>query len=175
MLIINLCIFWICLYLKVFFQRSWKLPMLYLFIKLIIMCVLIIIVLFLCYVFCRRSLRKLCMPGWSVFLEVNKILIEHQFGFRKKCSTYMARSILMDELIKSLENGDYMIGVPSTRLIMIYCWKNYITIEFVILVLNGFRFIYTGSAIVFDIYQWPCECLWIYHAYFVCRWYQFVL
>ena len=45
------------------------------------------------------------------FLEVNKILIQHQFGFRKKCSTYMALSILMDKLIKSLENGDYMIGV----------------------------------------------------------------
>ena len=23
-------------------------------------------------------------------------------------------------------------------------------------------------------FQWPCECLWTYHAYFVCRWYQFV-
>ena len=45
------------------------------------------------------------------FLEVNKILIQHQFGFRKKCSTYVALNILMDKLIKSLENGDYMIGV----------------------------------------------------------------
>ena len=44
-------------------------------------------------------------------LEVNKILIQHQFGFRNKCSTYMTLSILMDKLIKSLENGDYMIGV----------------------------------------------------------------
>ena len=45
------------------------------------------------------------------FLEFNKILIENQFGFRKKCSTYMALAVLIDKVIKSLESGDYMIGV----------------------------------------------------------------
>ena len=45
------------------------------------------------------------------FLEFNKILIENQFGFRKKCSTYMAPAVLIDKVIKSLESGDYMIGV----------------------------------------------------------------
>ena len=45
------------------------------------------------------------------FLEFNKILIENQFGFRKKCSTYMALAVLINKVIKSLENRDYMIGV----------------------------------------------------------------
>ena len=44
-------------------------------------------------------------------LEFNKVLIENQFGFRKKCSNYMALAVLIDEVIKSLENGDYMRGV----------------------------------------------------------------
>ena len=48
-------------------------------------------------------------------IEVNKILIQHQFGFRKKCSTYMALSILMDKLIKSLENGDYMMFLDFSK------------------------------------------------------------
>ena len=34
------------------------------------------------------------------FLEFNKILIENQFGFRKKCSTYMALAVLIDKVIK---------------------------------------------------------------------------
>ena len=44
------------------------------------------------------------------FLEVNKILIQHQFGFRKKCSTYMTLSILMDKLIRSLEMEIIWLG-----------------------------------------------------------------
>ena len=45
------------------------------------------------------------------FLEMHKILYEKQFGFRKKNSTYMAHMILVDNLIKSLENGEYALGV----------------------------------------------------------------
>ena len=37
------------------------------------------------------------------FLEINIILIENQFGFRKKCSIYMALAALIDGVIKSLE------------------------------------------------------------------------
>ena len=79
------------------------------------------------------------------FLEVNKSPIQHQFRFRKKCSTNMALSILMDKLIKSLENGDNMIGVfldfskAFDTVDHDMLLKNYITMEFVILVLNGFR------------------------------------
>ena len=58
-----------------------------------------------------KDFEKIMYARLISFLEVNKILIQHQFGFRKKCSTYMALSILVDKLIKSLENGDYMIGV----------------------------------------------------------------
>ena len=34
-----------------------------------------------------------------------------QFGFRKSHSTYLALTVLMDKLIKSLENGNYVVGV----------------------------------------------------------------
>ena len=45
------------------------------------------------------------------FLETHKILYEKQFGFRKHHSSYMAHMILVDNLIKAIENGDYIIGV----------------------------------------------------------------
>ena len=45
------------------------------------------------------------------FLENLKILYEKQFGFRKKHSTYMALMILIDKLIKCIENGEYVVGV----------------------------------------------------------------
>ena len=45
------------------------------------------------------------------FLEMHKIIYEKQFGFREKYSTYMAHMILVDNLIKSLENGEYVLGV----------------------------------------------------------------
>ena len=45
------------------------------------------------------------------FLETHKILYEKQFGFRKQHSTYMALMILIDKLIKCMENGEIVIGV----------------------------------------------------------------
>ena len=45
------------------------------------------------------------------FLEKQKILYEKQFGFRKRHSTYMALMILIDKLIKCMENGEFVIGV----------------------------------------------------------------
>ena len=45
------------------------------------------------------------------FLETQKLLMEKQFGFRKNHSTYMALMLLVDNLIKSLENGEYVLGV----------------------------------------------------------------
>ena len=38
-------------------------------------------------------------------------LFKYQFGFRKSHSTYLALTVLMDKLIKSLENGNYVVGV----------------------------------------------------------------
>ena len=45
------------------------------------------------------------------FLEDYNIIFENQFGFRKLHSSYMALMVLTDKLIKSLENGKFVIGV----------------------------------------------------------------
>ena len=45
------------------------------------------------------------------FLENFDILFENQFGFRKLNSSYMALMVLTDKLIRSLENGEFVIGV----------------------------------------------------------------
>ena len=45
------------------------------------------------------------------FLENNKILFKNQFGFRKQHSTYMALMVLLDKIVKALENGEFVVGV----------------------------------------------------------------
>ena len=45
------------------------------------------------------------------FLEQFKILYSNQFSFRKGCSTHMALMILLDKITKSLENGEFVVGV----------------------------------------------------------------
>ena len=45
------------------------------------------------------------------FLEQQKILIKNQFGFRKYHSSYMALMIMMDEIIKALNNDDCVVGI----------------------------------------------------------------
>ena len=45
------------------------------------------------------------------FLEIYKIRINSQFGFRKSHSTYMALMTRMDRLITSLENDEHVIGI----------------------------------------------------------------
>ena len=45
------------------------------------------------------------------FLEDCNIIFENQFGFRKLHSSYMVLMVLTDKLIKSLENGEFVIGV----------------------------------------------------------------
>ena len=47
------------------------------------------------------------------FLETFKILYQHQYGFRRKHSTYMALMVLIDKITKALENGEFIIGVFS--------------------------------------------------------------
>ena len=39
------------------------------------------------------------------------IIFKYQFGFRRGFSTYLALTVLMDKLTKSMENGDYVVGV----------------------------------------------------------------
>ena len=45
------------------------------------------------------------------FLEQQKILIKYQFDFRKYHSSYMALMIMMDEIIKALNNYDCVVGI----------------------------------------------------------------
>ena len=45
------------------------------------------------------------------FLEMHKVLYDKQFGFRKNHSSYMAHMILVDNLIKALQDREYVIGV----------------------------------------------------------------
>ena len=45
------------------------------------------------------------------FLEMHKILYDKQFGFRKKHSAFMAHMLLVDTLIKALQNQEFVIGV----------------------------------------------------------------
>ena len=45
------------------------------------------------------------------FLENFKILYEHQFGFRKGCSTHTALLAHVDDLIQALDKGEYVLGV----------------------------------------------------------------
>ena len=40
-----------------------------------------------------------------------KLFYEKQFGFRGNHSAYMALMVLMDKMLKSLENGEFVIGI----------------------------------------------------------------
>jgi hypothetical protein len=58
-----------------------------------------------------KVLEKIMYTRVISFLDDNKILFAYQFGFRKSHSTYLALTVLMDKILKSLENGDYVVGV----------------------------------------------------------------
>ena len=45
------------------------------------------------------------------FLDQNKVLYQNQFGFRQGHSTHHALITLVDNITKSLDNGDIVIGV----------------------------------------------------------------
>ena len=45
------------------------------------------------------------------FLNENNILNKYQFGFRNNHSTYMALVILLENLLKALDNGECAIGI----------------------------------------------------------------
>ena len=55
--------------------------------------------------------EKIMYNRLKAFLENFDILFENQFGFRKLHSSYMALMVLTDKLIRSLENGEFVIGV----------------------------------------------------------------
>ena len=58
-----------------------------------------------------KVLEKIMYNRVISFLNENDVLFKYQFGFRKSHSTYLALTVLMDKLIKSLENGNYVVGV----------------------------------------------------------------
>ena len=71
------------------------------------------------------------------WLNQHRILFEYQFGFRKKNhSTQLALTVLMDRLIKSMDNGDHVIDVflifqkHLIPLIIWFFYINYIIMEF---------------------------------------------
>ena len=45
------------------------------------------------------------------FLEFHKFLYHKQFGCKKNHSTDIAIVILLDNLINSIENGEFVVGV----------------------------------------------------------------
>ena len=58
-----------------------------------------------------KVFEKVMYSRLSSFLERNKILLNNQFGFRKHNSAHMALMILLDKIVKALENGDNVIGI----------------------------------------------------------------
>ena len=58
-----------------------------------------------------KVLEKIMYNRVISLLNENDVLFKYQFGFRKSHSTYLALTVLMDKLIKSLENGNYVVGV----------------------------------------------------------------
>ena len=73
--------------------------------------VLIITDQYLCYVVYQSFFEKVMYNRLLNFLEEHKFFVNEQFGFRKSHSSYMALMTLMDKLIKSLEKGEYMMGI----------------------------------------------------------------
>ena len=58
-----------------------------------------------------RATERVMYSRLIQYLETFKILLDHQFGFRKWHSSYKTLIQLMDQLIKSLEKGETVIGV----------------------------------------------------------------
>ena len=62
-----------------------------------------------------KILEKIMYNRVTSYLDYNKILFKYQFGFRKSHSTYLALTILMDKISKSLANGDYVIALTLSQ------------------------------------------------------------
>ena len=58
-----------------------------------------------------KVFEKIMYNQVSDFLTKLEILYEFQFGFRKKHSTYLAHLVLQDEITKSLDDGEKVIGI----------------------------------------------------------------
>ena len=58
-----------------------------------------------------KVLERLMYNRLFDFIEKFKILYDLQFGFRKDHATYMALMVVVDKIIKSLEKGEFTIGL----------------------------------------------------------------
>ena len=58
-----------------------------------------------------KTFKKVMYSRLTEYLELHRVLINNQFGFRKLHSSYMALMVLINELISSLEKGESVIGV----------------------------------------------------------------
>ena len=58
-----------------------------------------------------KVLEKIMYNRVIDFLNEHEILFKYQFGFRKSYSNYLAITVLIDKKFKSVENGDYVVGV----------------------------------------------------------------
>ena len=58
-----------------------------------------------------KLLEKLMYKRLIKFIEKNKILTKHQYGFRANRSTELAIIELTDKITKAIDNGEYTIGI----------------------------------------------------------------
>ena len=65
-------IYWTCHCRRVYFPMSLRFLMLFLYLKLMIRCSLIITDLFLYCVFCQKSSKRLCIHAWCLFWRPRK-------------------------------------------------------------------------------------------------------
>lgn len=58
-----------------------------------------------------KVLEKIMYTRVLEYFNEFKLFYEKQFGFRGNHSAYMALMVLMDKMLKSLENGEFVIGI----------------------------------------------------------------
>ena len=58
-----------------------------------------------------KILEKIIYFSLTSYITDNNVLSENQFGFRKKHSTYMPVSLIIDNITECLENGGKVIGL----------------------------------------------------------------
>ena len=58
-----------------------------------------------------KVLEKVMYARLNSFLEMNDILLGNQFGFRRSHSSYMALMIMVNEITRSLDNGEHVVGI----------------------------------------------------------------